>query len=302
MFKGMFVASRAVGSSLLMVLLLIYVFGIIVHMGSSKEEGLNHKLGTLPRCMWTLLMDGTFMDSTGSLLTNLIERGKFNTVATAFVFLTFILLSAMTVMNMLIGVLCEVVSAVAQGERDEAAIKVMKETILVELKQFDKDGNGNISKGELTHVMKNKQALAVLRSIDVGADCLSELQQMLFYDKPDDAEVSIDRVMELLLQYRGNLQTTVKHMVEAHAFNRWCLTHQMKVTDHHLQNSISQLNNAVCYVASHCQDLQRLQASGQEPAPQPPCSKVAAGTIVAKPVDTMDGKCQYNECGQLVVL
>merc|ERR1719375_1551764 len=128
-------------------------------------------------------MDGTFMDSTGDVLTTLIDMKKSNTVLSAVVFLVFILLSAMTVMNMLIGVLCEVVSAVASGERDEAAIRLMKETVLVELKQFDDDGNGMISKGELRRVMKSKQALAVLRSIEVGPESLSELEQMLFFDK-----------------------------------------------------------------------------------------------------------------------
>merc|ERR1719352_2227552 len=117
------------------------------------------------------------MDSTGEVLTELIQMAKFNTVAACFVFLCFILLSAMTVMNMLIGVLCEVVSTVAQGERDEAAIQLMKDSILVELKQFDNDGNGMISKGELRQVMKSKHALGVLRSIEVDDDCLYELQQ-----------------------------------------------------------------------------------------------------------------------------
>jgi len=246
MFKGMFVASRAVGSSLLMVLLFIYVFGIVVHMGLGKEEDLKHKFGTLPRCMWTLLMDGTFMDSTGDVLTTLIDMKKSNTVLSAIVFLIFILLSAMTVMNMLIGVLCEVVSAVAQGERDEAAINLMKETILVELKQFDDDGNGMISKSELAHVMKNKEALGVLRSIEVGKECLEELQQMLFYDKPDDAAVPIDRIMELLLMYRGNLNTTVKHLVEAQAFNRCCLSHQMRAHDERLHRCLREMQDTMC--------------------------------------------------------
>lgn len=261
MFRGMFVASRAVGSSLLMVTLLIYVFGIVIHMGVSDEKGMEAKFETLPRCMWTLLMDGTFLDSTGSVLTELLDRAKFNTVISVVVFLAFILLSAMTVMNMLIGVLCEVVSAVAQGERDEAAIRMMKETILVELQQFDDDGNGMISKSELTHVMKNKQALGVLRSIEVDKESLQELLQMLFYDRGDDAEVSIERVMELLLMYRGNLTTTVKHMVEAHAFNRWCLTHQMKVhsdrIDHHLRQLPQMIHQSILSVAQNGQSAFR---------------------------------------------
>lgn len=250
MFKGMFVASRAVGSSLLMVMLLIYVFGIIVHMLLNEEASMQYKFKSLPLCMWTLLMDGTFMDSTGTVLTELVDLAKFNTVAACFVFLCFILLSAMTVMNMLIGVLCEVVSTVAQGERDEAAIQLMKDSILVELKQFDNDGNGMISKGELRQVMKSKHALGVLRSIEVDDDCLYELQQMLFYNKGDDAEVQIERVMELLLMYRGNLSTTVKHLVEAQAFTRWHVNDHMRKHAEHTESMLKDLGRHLCCLIS----------------------------------------------------
>ena len=62
--------------------------------------------------------------------------------------------------------------------------------------------NGMISKGELKQVMRNKQALNVLRGIQVGQESLDELVQMLFLDKGDQAEVSIELVMEFLLRLR----------------------------------------------------------------------------------------------------
>jgi len=250
MFKGMFVASRAVGASMLMVLLLLYVFGIIIHMGLSSEEGLEDLFGSLPRCMWTLLIQGTFMDDVGATLTDLLDRGKLNTVLSTCVFLLFILLSATTVMNMLIGVLCEVVSKVAQSEQDEAAITAMKETILVELKTFDDDGNCMISKAELEQVMSSPRAISVLRSIEVDTDCLETLKQMLFWNRPDGAEVHIERIMELLLNYRGNLHTTVKHLVDAQAFTRAYLGHQIKTQSEQLEGCLNELHRVTRLVGS----------------------------------------------------
>jgi hypothetical protein len=127
-------------------------------------------------------------------------------------------------MNMLIGILCEVVSTVTQKERDEVAIRVMKNSILKELKHFDANSNGMISKEELTEVMKSEGTLMALRSLDVDAACLRELQRALF----SDAEVAIEGIMELLLSHRGNLPCTVKHTVDAHVITRWSLTQQMK--------------------------------------------------------------------------
>merc|ERR1719207_101031 len=108
MTKGMMVASRAVCSSLLMVLIMIYTFAIVLNMGLKEEKALNKKLSprnfkTIPRTMWTLLMDGTFMDSTGTVLSELLFSGIPVCWLSCVIFMVFILFSAITVMNMLIG-------------------------------------------------------------------------------------------------------------------------------------------------------------------------------------------------------
>merc|ERR1719281_1452997 len=84
-----------------------------------------------------------------------------------FVFLSFIMLSALTVLNMLIGVLCEVVTAVGQHERDEADIRLVKQGILKELIKFDVDGSGTISQTELEAAMQSRRAQAVLEEMEV---------------------------------------------------------------------------------------------------------------------------------------
>merc|ERR1719265_1361235 len=138
---------------------MIYTFAIVLNMGLKDEDNLNAKLEprnfeTIPHTMWTLFMDGTLMDSPGLVLTSLLFSGKPICWACLVVFLTFILFSAITVMNMLIGVLCEVVSAVGQAERDEAAIRLTKASILEDLRQFD-NGCGEISLAALTKVFQN---------------------------------------------------------------------------------------------------------------------------------------------------
>merc|ERR1719160_85468 len=117
-------------------------------------------------------------------------------------------------MNMLIGVLCEVVSQVAQSEKDDAAIILVKNSILKNLKKFD-NGDGMISSQELMHVMKDPQSKAVLRGLNVDRLFLLELQSMLF-PRPD-SQVSIKGIMELMLMCRGDLPVTVQHIASAQA-------------------------------------------------------------------------------------
>jgi len=128
---------------------------------------------------------------------------------------------------MLIGILCEVVSTVATAEKDEAAIKLMKESILLELKRFDDDGDGLISPDELQHVMQDPQALYVLNSLEIDIHTLQDMMNMI-YQQQDSKVVTIGVIMELMLMCRGDLPSTVKHLVTYEALTRWAITSEVQ--------------------------------------------------------------------------
>ena len=58
-----------------------------------------------------------------------------------YIALAIVLVSAITIMNMLIGILCEVVSKVAAAEKENAAREEVRDTILQMLKRLDADGS-----------------------------------------------------------------------------------------------------------------------------------------------------------------
>merc|ERR1719478_303320 len=122
-------------------------------------------------------------------------------------------------MNMLIGVLCEVVSAVANDEKEQSVIQLMKESLLVMLHHLDADGSGEIDKDELMQVMEEPLALKVLEELQVDVAHLMELKDMLFEES--NASIKIQDFLELLLAYRGDNIATVKNIVDSHAFTRW---------------------------------------------------------------------------------
>merc|ERR1712118_445737 len=206
MIKGMRTASRAVASSLLMVLLLVYVFAIVMKMTvepiilGEEGEGLGYKWKTLAACMWTLLMDGSFMFDAGGVLLEFRDTNSLLGYLSVMLFMFFILLTSLTVLNMLIGVLCEVVTAVGQNERDEADVRLVKQGILKELLKFDDNGDGTISQVELEHVMKSKRANAVLDELEVDQASLEEIHGMLFTCPTD--QVSPKTILETCLMYR----------------------------------------------------------------------------------------------------
>jgi hypothetical protein len=221
MTKGLAIAARSMCSALAISVLLIYLFAIIMHMALKEEDAFNEKMidelngrnfATVSWCMWTLLLDGTFMmDGAAIISTVLLDTGGVKLTCACFVFMVFMLISALTVMNMLIGVICRVVNAVGEGEIDNAAINLVKESILMDLKNFDVDNNGMITREELAHVMCDTKSKRVLKSLNVDRLFLLEMQKMLFA-KPgkEDTGVPIKKIVELMLMCRGNLPTTVQ--------------------------------------------------------------------------------------------
>merc|ERR1712232_1510318 len=117
MVKAMTKAISALSATLTMLLALVYVYSIMLSILLKDEPELDFYFATFPRTMWTLLIDGTLLDGTGNLMKALFNVGSFSSSISALVFMSFLFLSAVTLMNMLIGVLCDVVCEVSAYEK-----------------------------------------------------------------------------------------------------------------------------------------------------------------------------------------
>merc|ERR1719379_2255067 len=104
-------------------------------------------------------------------------------------------------MNMLIGVLCEVMSEVSFAEKENAAIDLMKRSVLLMLKSIDEDGSGEISKEEMHHVVNHPEAVQVLEELEVDVNYFVEMSDMLFDD--EDSSLTIENIMKIILDLRG---------------------------------------------------------------------------------------------------
>merc|ERR1719238_1912611 len=78
--------------------------------------------------MNTLLLRGTLPD-----MADLVEDVGAENPAFTGLMLVFILLSSLTVMNMLVGVLCEVVSVVSSVEKEQMTVQFVKQKLIVML-------------------------------------------------------------------------------------------------------------------------------------------------------------------------
>eukprot|EP00930_Biecheleria_cincta_P035347 TRINITY_DN24310_c0_g1_i1.p1 TRINITY_DN24310_c0_g1~~TRINITY_DN24310_c0_g1_i1.p1 ORF type:complete len:609 (+),score=107.82 TRINITY_DN24310_c0_g1_i1:47-1828(+) len=214
LINGLRAATSAVASSLLLTIFLIYTFGVIilVTVADVTAPGLE-ELETLPRVMWTLVLKGTLLDDTGVLLTGMRDQGHWVPLIAFVVFTT---LSCITVLNMLVGILVEVVAVVKAQDEEMFQIDLLKSTLLVMLKTIDADGSGRLDKDEIAQAIDDPSVISALREVKVDPVYFLDLLEMHFEE--EGSTVSIEFVMNEILHCRGEQKLT--YSLLQHAMNK----------------------------------------------------------------------------------
>merc|ERR1712113_1026805 len=101
-------------------------------------------------------------------------------LAMAAVFILFVLVSSLMGLNMLIGVLCAVVTAVAAAEKEKILVSYVKSKLMGVLVRLDEDGNGTISKEEFDQLVHIPDAVRALEELGVDVQNLVSLADHLF--------------------------------------------------------------------------------------------------------------------------
>merc|ERR1719355_428916 len=144
-----------------------------------KDPQLSYMFDCMGMSMLTLFVNGTLLDDLTSALGEIAEFGGH---AYAWVFIVYILLAAFTVLNMLIGVLCEVVTKTAAEEQEAMMIREVQFQLKSVFDEIDVDGSGVISSEEFGHMSKNETALAALTGLGIEPKHLIALGDTLFED------------------------------------------------------------------------------------------------------------------------
>eukprot|EP00927_Polykrikos_kofoidii_P025278 TRINITY_DN2274_c0_g1_i4.p1 TRINITY_DN2274_c0_g1~~TRINITY_DN2274_c0_g1_i4.p1 ORF type:complete len:641 (+),score=113.38 TRINITY_DN2274_c0_g1_i4:202-2124(+) len=221
LIKGMISAMRSVFFTLCLLIIILYVFAIAFTQLSKDFVFHDLFFSSVSLSMYTLLVAGTFLDNLTSVTTSI---GNESGVCVA-LFFVFVLLAALTVMNMLIGVLCEVVSAVAATEKEGLLVSFVSSNLQAVLQRIDTDGNCSISRKEFHLLIEDKIACEALMEVDVDPLCVIDYLDYIF-DSGDDGdgeddgggELSFAKFMEVVLQLRGTNTATVKDILDLRQF------------------------------------------------------------------------------------
>lgn len=218
--KAIAAAMRSVGFTLLLLVIVLYVFGIGFtqllrgsDLGSDKDGG---PFRGVLISMQSLFLHATLLDSISELVSDFIVQEQFLALALLYAFL---ILSAITITNMLIGVICEVITAVAAAEKEAIQITWVRETLKRMMGGSDANEDGKLQKQEFFQIAKDKDAVKALKALGVDVLTLIEFADIIFEnleEGQDDStsELSFSDFMEVILQFRGTNTATVKDMVD----------------------------------------------------------------------------------------
>merc|ERR1712110_1389065 len=128
----------------------------------------------------------------------------------AFVFMS---LSSLTVLNMLVGVLCDVVSEVAGKERVERATTMASERMKGIAEELDEDFNGKISYNEFSRIMEKPEALQTLEDVGVNPVAIVDFAELFFVENGCSIELPFDQFMEMVMDLRETNTAKVKDVM-----------------------------------------------------------------------------------------
>lgn len=220
LIKGMVTATRSVFFTLCLLALILYVFGITFTSLIGTSSVGEKYFSTVGATMNSLLLHGCFLEDFPVLAKEVLEESPLMYV----LLISFVLLATLTVMNMLIGVLVEVVSVVATVEKEQLTVNFMKDKMCFALQTIGKLhdpekgdlNNLTISKTDFLNIIGLPTAARVLSDVGVDVVGLVDLADYLFQDDVDlvSDELPFTEFMDLMLQMRGNNTATVRDLVE----------------------------------------------------------------------------------------
>merc|ERR1719379_2178505 len=178
--RGVLQAFRSVVVTLILLVVLLVVFGVIFKSWSEGSEVGSKFFPTVNFSMWSLLLYGILNDPAGT-----IDEIEQSSQAPAFLFITFVALSTYTVLNLLVGILFDVVNTVSREEKERAFDADLQRELLEILECHDKDDDNHLTIDEFKLLLRNPEVQRTLRRADVDLNQLGLLGDLFFHQAQD---------------------------------------------------------------------------------------------------------------------
>jgi len=149
-----------------LLLVILFIFAVIFKEQASDIRTLSEELfPTVLKSVWNLLLLGLLDDPAGTIQ-SIYEHSK----PLAMLFVCFVFITSYTVLNLLAGILFDVVIKVKDQEEEDDALEELKRDLDDIIEVFDKDGDEKIHREELDLLLASAEMTRILKHahIDVA--------------------------------------------------------------------------------------------------------------------------------------
>lgn len=214
LMKAISSAARATFFTCAFLFTILYVYGIAFTLSFRETDVGEELFPSVSVSMQTLFFQVTLGDGVTDVTAAVIEES----VAGMIMLGSVILVTTITLMNTLIGVLCEAICAVAEKERMSIQVAIVEATLRAILEEGDTDHDGSISQEEFFKLIESRSAVLALEDIGIDVVGLAETADYFFEEHhAEGSDMSkrlvFDDFMQLLLELRGSNKATVKDIV-----------------------------------------------------------------------------------------
>jgi len=203
MMSSMLTGIRAVLTAGMIMLAMTYGFAIALRSQSMSTD-LGHDLfSSVPLSIYRLLVE-TMLPDNGELLTHIVRESW----SCGIIYGSFLLLSTITVLNLVVGILVDVVSRVSSEETEERNIEAMSNALESMLRSADDDYDGLVSKAEFESIVANPEAVSFLYRVGVDVQTLAGEAEVIFGTQ-GTSRLPFEEFKEEVLQFRRTQTATL---------------------------------------------------------------------------------------------
>jgi len=260
---------------------LIYVFAITLRQLSAGTDFGETYFKSVPDAMDTLLLDGILADY--SPLMHAVPAGH---VIEWILILFFILLASITIMYMLVGVLVEVVGALAHAEKESMTVSYIASCLRKKMEQAGHDQESDLSRSELQDVLLDPDITEVLQSVQVDLVALMELVNIAYEDaEKTGSSMSFEKIVSLVLNGRGQNTACVKDTSELLRILKQIIIQRTSEVSEKFQDEIASVHRSLHYLREE-QDAEDDSPKDEETSPSPRNRKTLRGEKSARKYQT----------------
>jgi hypothetical protein len=208
---GIRTAMRSMFFTLLLLCVITYVFAIafVILVQESPEEKAKF-FPTVWIGMWRMILLATVPD-----LQEATEEICMTSILTACVWVFFVFIVHLTILNMMVGVLVEATSVVSSVEREAIDLVHIRDHLLEMFANVDADNSKTVCIEEFSRLMRDAEVIRFLGSVDIDAIALIDYADVIFRG---GAAYDYHEIINILLDFRGSKTSTVKDLAD---FRKW---------------------------------------------------------------------------------